>query len=96
MTRYLMCRPTYFDVNYVINPWMDTSIPVRTDLAVTQWTALRDTYRELGHTVDEIDPIPGLPDMVFAANGATVVDGLAYGAQFRFPQRAPEAPAYLN
>jgi N-dimethylarginine dimethylaminohydrolase len=96
MTRYLMCRPTYFDVNYVINPWMDTSIPVLTDLAVTQWTALRDTYRELGHTVDEIDPIPGLPDMVFAANGATVVDGLAYGAQFRFPQRAPEAPAYLN
>jgi N-dimethylarginine dimethylaminohydrolase len=91
-----MCRPTYFAVDYVINPWMDPSVPVRTDLAVAQWTALRDTYRELGHTVDEIDPIPGLPDMVFAANGATVVDGLAYGAQFRYPQRAPEAPAYLN
>ena len=94
--RYLMCRPTYFDVHYVINPWMDTSVPVRTDLALTQWTALRDTYRDLGHTVDEIDPIPGLPDMVFAANGATVVDGKVYGAQFRYPQRAPEAPAYLN
>jgi N-dimethylarginine dimethylaminohydrolase len=94
--RYLMCRPTYFAVDYVINPWMDTSIPVDAHLAVTQWTALRDTYRELGHTVDEIDPIPGLPDMVFAANGATVVDGIAYGAQFRFLQRAPEAPAYLN
>jgi N-dimethylarginine dimethylaminohydrolase len=91
-----MCRPTYFAVDYVINPWMDPSVPVRTDLALAQWTALRDTYRELGHTVDEIDPIPGLPDMVFAANGATVVDGLAYGAQFRYPQRAPEAPAYLN
>ena len=94
--RYLMCRPTYFDVNYVINPWMDTSVPVRTDLAVAQWTNLRDTYRDLGHTVDEIDPIPGLPDMVFAANGATVVDGKAYGAQFRYPERAAEAPAYLN
>jgi N-dimethylarginine dimethylaminohydrolase len=96
MTRYLMCRPTYFAVGYVINPWMDTTVPVDADLAVAQWTALRDTYRALGHTVDEIDAIPGLPDMVFAANGATVVDGIAYGAQFRYPQRAPEAPAYLN
>jgi N-dimethylarginine dimethylaminohydrolase len=96
MKRYLMCRPTFFTVDYVINPWMDTSVPVDSALAVTQWTALRDTYRALGHTVDEIDPIPGLPDMVFAANGATVIDGTAYGAQFRYPQRAPEAPAYLN
>jgi N-dimethylarginine dimethylaminohydrolase len=93
---YLMCRPTYFSVEYVINPWMDVSVPVDTDLAIEQWTRLRDTYRELGHRVDEIDPIPGLPDMVFAANGATVVDGVAYGAHFRYPERAPEAPAYLN
>jgi N-dimethylarginine dimethylaminohydrolase len=34
--------------------------------------------------------------MVFAANGATVIDGIAYGAQFRYPERAAEAPAYLN
>src|SRR5215475_2764885 len=92
--RYLMCRPAYFTVDYAINPWMDPSVPVDTELAVRQWTTLRDTYRELGHTVDEIDPIPGLPDMVFAANGATVIDGVAYGAQFRHPQRAAEGPAY--
>jgi N-dimethylarginine dimethylaminohydrolase len=61
-----------------------------------QWTKLRDAYLELGHTVDEIEPIPGLPDMVFAANGATVIDGIAYGAQFRHPERAAEAPAYRN
>src|SRR5258705_3233266 len=93
---YLMCRPTYFAVDYVINPWMDPSVPVDTDLAVRQWTKLRDTYVRLGHRVDEIDPIPGLPDMVFAANGATVLDGIAYGAQFRYPERAAEAPAYLH
>jgi N-dimethylarginine dimethylaminohydrolase len=93
---YLMCRPTYFAVDYVINPWMDPSVPTDAELAVRQWTNLRDTYRGLGHTVDEIDPIPGLPDMVFAANGATVIDGIAYGAQFRYPERAAEAPAYLN
>jgi N-dimethylarginine dimethylaminohydrolase len=94
--RYLMCRPTYFAVDYAINPWMDPTAPVDVDRAIDQWTTLRDTYRALGHTVDEIDPIPGLPDMVFAANGATVVDGIAYGAQFAFPERVAEGPAYLN
>jgi N-dimethylarginine dimethylaminohydrolase len=94
--RYLMCRPTYFAVDYAINPWMDPTAPVDVERAVRQWTALRDTYLDLGHTVDEITPIPGLPDMVFAANGATVIDGIAYGAQFRYPERAAEAPAYLN
>ena len=34
--------------------------------------------------------------MVFAANGATVVDGNVLGAQFRDPERAAEAPAYLD
>src|SRR5690242_13433370 len=94
--RYLMCRPTYFTVNYIINPWMHPTVPTDTDLAVRQWTTLRDAYLELGHTVEQIEPIPGLPDMVFSANGATVIDGIAYGAQFRHPQRAAEAPAYLD
>src|SRR5262245_13018448 len=74
---YLMCRPTYFAVEYAINPWMDPAAPVDTDLAIRQWETLRQVYLDLGHTVDEIDPLPGLPDMVFAANGGTVVDGLA-------------------
>jgi N-dimethylarginine dimethylaminohydrolase len=94
--RYLMCPPTYFAVDYAINPWMDPAAPVDVARAVAQWTALRDTYTRLGHRVELIDPLPGLPDMVFAANGATVVDGVVYGAQFRFPERAPEAPAYLS
>jgi N-dimethylarginine dimethylaminohydrolase len=93
---YLMCRPTYFAVEYAINPWMDPSAPVDTALAVRQWETLRRTYLDLGHTVDEIEPLPGLPDMVFAANGATVVDGEVLAVQFRDPQRADEAPAYRS
>jgi N-dimethylarginine dimethylaminohydrolase len=91
-----MCRPTYFAVDYAINPWMDPTAPVDTPRAVAQWEALKQTYLDLGHTVAEIDPIPGLPDMVFAANGATVYDGRVYGAQFKFAERAAEAPAYLS
>jgi N-dimethylarginine dimethylaminohydrolase len=93
---FLMCRPTYFAVEYAINPWMDPSAPVDTALAVRQWETLRRTYLDLGHTVDEIEPLPGLPDMVFAANGATVVDGEVLAVQFRDPQRADEAPAYRS
>ncbi|UKD53842.1 amidinotransferase [Amycolatopsis sp. FU40] len=89
--RYLMCPPRYFAVDYAINPWMDPSKPVSADVAVAQWTELRDTYRRLGHTVEEIDPQPGLPDMVFAANSGTVVDGRVLGSRFRAPQRAAEA-----
>jgi len=89
--RYLMCPPRYFAVEYSINPWMDPDQPLDTGLAATQWTALRDTYRRLGHRVDEIEPQPGLPDMVFAANSGTVIDGTVLGARFRAPQREPEA-----
>lgn len=94
--RYLMCRPTHFAVEYAINPWMDPTAPVDVDLAIRQWETLRQTHRDLGHVVDEIDPLPGLPDMVFAANGATVVDGRVLAVQFRDPQRADEAPAYRS
>ncbi|KAB1906018.1 amidinotransferase [Micromonospora sp. AMSO31t] len=92
--RFLMCRPTYFAVDYAINPWMDPTAPVDADLAIRQWEQLRQTYVDLGHEVELIDPVGGLPDMVFAANGGTVIDGKAMAVQFRDPQRADEAPAY--
>ncbi|MBC7306676.1 MAG: N-dimethylarginine dimethylaminohydrolase [Dietzia sp.] len=92
--RFLMCRPEHFTVSYEINPWMDVTRYTDRDLAVQQWEQLYRTYLDWGHTVDLIDPIPGLPDMVFAANGATVVDGVVYSARFRHPERGPEGPAY--
>lgn len=96
MTRhYLMCPPTHYTVSYEINPWMNRSVSTDADLAMSQWETLRSVYRELGHTVDLIEPLPDYPDMVYAANGATVVDGIAYAAKFRHNERAGEAPAYL-
>lgn len=92
--RYLMCPPRYYNVEYSINPWMDPSRPVDLELAARQWTELRDTYRRLGHQVEEIEPQPGLPDMVFAANSGTVIDGRVLGSRFRAPQREPEAEHY--
>jgi len=94
--RFLMCRPTYYAVTYRINPWMDPTAPYDNALAVSQWENLRRTFLDLGHTVDLIEPLPGLPDMVFAANGATVVDGKVLAVQFRDAERADEAPAYRS
>jgi len=91
---FLMCRPTYFDVTYEINPWMDVTRYTDTATAIAQWERLYEQYLAWGHTVELIDPIPGLPDMVYAANGAMVVDGIVYSAKFRYPERAAEAPAY--
>ncbi|MET9068183.1 dimethylargininase [Streptosporangium sandarakinum] len=93
---YLMCRPDHFAVEYAINPWMHPEAGADRDLAIRQWETLRKVYLELGHEVSLIEPIEGLPDMVFAANGALVVRGRVYGARFTYPQRAAEGPAYLN
>ena len=92
----LMCRPDFFTVSYRINPWMHPEDPTDTSLAVTQWETLYAKYLELGYDVHLIDGLPGLPDMVYAANGGFVLDGIAYGAKFQYPERQPEGPAYME
>ncbi|MCI2957024.1 N-dimethylarginine dimethylaminohydrolase [Agromyces atrinae] len=92
----LMCRPEHFTVVYRINPWMDPALPTDTSLAVRQWQTLYDAYVALGYDVQLIDPVEGLPDMVYAANGGFVIDGIAYGASFTYPERQPEGPAYMD
>jgi len=93
---YLMCPPAHFAVTYAINPWMRPDEPADAEVAMRQWERLRQTYLGLGHEVRIIEPVPGLPDMVFAANGGTVVNGIVLGARFRYPERAAEAWAYLD
>ncbi|WP_412516563.1 amidinotransferase [Actinomadura madurae] len=93
---YLMCRPEHFAVTYAINPWMDPAAGADAAKAVAQWEDLRAAYHALGHEVSLIDPIEGLPDMVFAANGALVVGGRVYGAKFMYPERYAEGPAYAK
>lgn len=93
---YAMTAPEYFTVDYAINPWMDTSTPVDTERALSQWQALRAVYADLGHTVELVAPRAGLPDMVYAANGGFVVGRTAVVARFAYPQRAAEADAYAD
>jgi N-dimethylarginine dimethylaminohydrolase len=93
---YVMTPPRFFAIDYAINPWMDTDNPVEATVAVPQWEHLRDTYLRLGHRVDLVAPVPGLPDMVYAANGGLILNGVAVVARFKYPQRQHESTAYAG
>lgn len=90
----LMCPPTLYDVNYVINPWMagnvNRSSPQR---AKTQWTALHDALAKIAN-VQLVQPQPGCPDMVFTANAGLVYDGIVALSSFYHPERQGEEPHF--
>ena len=80
--KILMCRPDFFTVEYVINPWMagqESSLDI--ELAKTQWQSLRDTIGEYAE-IAEIEPQPGLPDLVFTANAGAVYGNKAIASHF--------------
>jgi N-dimethylarginine dimethylaminohydrolase len=93
--RFLMCAPDHFGVAYRINPWMDPDswvqgAPVLVDASRREWTALHHTLSELGGTINLVAPAPGVPDLVFTANAAVVLDRVALLARFRYPERQRE------
>ena len=87
----LMCAPTYYDVDYVINPWMEGNVHAASKTrACKQWVAL---HAELSTRAEVrlVEPVLGSPDMVFTANA-----GLKFGNQvalsrFQFAERQAEA-----
>jgi N-dimethylarginine dimethylaminohydrolase len=91
-----MTPPVFFSVDYAINPWMDTEVPVDTTTAVAQWEQLADTYRRLGHTVDVVEPVADLPDMVYAANAGLITGKTAVVSRFKHRQRQPESGPYAE
>ena len=94
--RILMCRPTQFDVQYVINPWMEGHVGrVRHAVAMQQWKSLHAVVSRLAK-VEVIDGAPGLPDMCFAANAGLVLGDQFLASTFRVYQRQPETPIYAQ
>lgn len=95
----LMVKPTYFDVEYVINPHMKGKIgDVDKIQAQNEWDHLVEGFKELSLDVNILDGKKGLPDMVFCANQSLpyvdqkgnkkVVMGI-----MKTPQRKPEVDA---
>jgi N-dimethylarginine dimethylaminohydrolase len=99
--RILMCAPDHFAVAYTINPWMNPSSwqsenRVLGAIAWQEWQALRDTLTNLGAELDFVPPVRGLPDLVFTANAAVVMDRTVLLARFRHPERRGEEAHYTR
>jgi N-dimethylarginine dimethylaminohydrolase len=95
----LLVDPAHFDVHYSINPWMQ---PARWQAeaaalgrrARAGFDALVATLEGIGCRVSVLPGVAGLPDMVFPANAAVVLDGRALLARFRHPERQGEEACF--
>lgn len=97
--RFLMCPPRHFAVSYSINPWMDpdawaAGAETLSLTAARQWQGLHHALQAQGAHVELVTPQEDLPDLVFTANAAVVLDGKALIARFRHPQRQAEEPVF--
>ncbi|WNC52308.1 MULTISPECIES: TIGR00300 family protein [unclassified Thermosynechococcus] len=92
--RFLMCPPTHYEVDYVINPWMEGNIHKSSrDRAQEQWQKLYEIIHTRA-TVDLIEPQPGWPDMVFTANAGLVLGDRVVLSRFYHPERQGEEPYF--
>ncbi|MDO8583080.1 MAG: arginine deiminase-related protein [bacterium] len=89
--RVLLCPPTFYDIEYEINPWMHVDNKVNKEKVLEEYRNLKSTYQSLGLDVLEIAPVKGLPDMVYAANFGFVKNNLFIKSNFKFPQRQSES-----
>ena len=88
----LMCPPDYYGIEYEINPWMSRHRQADQALAMEQWNALRRLLIDIGAEISLLEPVQGLPDLVFTANAALIFQSRAVLSQFRHPQRQQEQP----
>jgi lysine-ketoglutarate reductase/saccharopine dehydrogenase-like protein (TIGR00300 family) len=94
--RILMCAPHHYDVDYVINPWMEGNIHRSSrDQAEAQWNQLYQILKTYA-TVDLVEPQPGWPDMVFTANAGLVLDNTVVLSRFLHLERQGEEPYFLQ
>ena len=92
--RILMCPPDYFGIEYEINPWMNMQQGTNPQPVRRQWQRLYQTLCDLGAAIDLLEPIPGLPDLVFTANAGLVFHDMFLPARFRFGVRQGESPHF--
>jgi arginine dihydrolase len=91
-----MCPPDYFGIEYEINPWMNVQMGSDSGRAHEQWQALHQAIVSLKVDVELIQPVKGLPDLVFTANCGLVYENLFISSRFRYGVRQGEAPVFEN
>jgi lysine-ketoglutarate reductase/saccharopine dehydrogenase-like protein (TIGR00300 family) len=92
--RFLMCPPEFYQIDYVINPWMEGNIDrASATLAAKQWHDLHDILARQT-AIDVIMPYAGSPDMVFTANAGLVLGHDAVISRFLHRERQGEEPHF--
>lgn len=91
MKHLLLCPPTYYDIEYEINPWMHLENKVDHTAAQKEYEALKAAYLSLPVEVYEIPAEPGLPDMIYSANFGQVCGDKFISSNFKHPERRREA-----
>lgn len=91
MSRVIICPPTHFDIEYEINPWMHVERKVIKEKAWEAYNELKSVYRFLGVELFEMEPVAGLPDMVYMADSGHVQGDIFIRSNFRYPERRQEA-----
>lgn len=92
-----MCLPSYYGIEYEINPWMKRSRQSDRALASQQWAELHRVLAEkLPAEIHFVDPKPGLPDMVFTANAGLVWQNKFIMSNFRYAVRKGEASHFAR
>lgn len=86
----LMCPPDYYGIEYEINPWMSRGRQSDPAIARGQWAALRDELEKLNADIRLMDPVKGLPDLVFTANAGLVFGATVFLSRFRHTARQGE------
>jgi len=93
---FLMCPPEYFNVAYIINPWMHGNLrKIDNAVAKQQWRSLYDLITDHAG-VRLVLPQPGSPDMVFTANAGLVKGRTFIVSRFRYPERQYEEPYFAD
>lgn len=88
----LMCPPDFYGIEYEINPWMSRSRQADRPQALAQWRRLVEILQGLGARISLLEPVSGLPDLVFTANAAMIFGRRAILSHFRHQQRQGEEP----
>ncbi len=92
--RFLMCPPHHYEVDYVINPWMEGNIHRSSfEKAKEQWQDLYQVIADRAE-VDLVKPQPGWPDMVFTANAGLILGDQVVLSRFLHPERQGEEPFF--
>jgi lysine-ketoglutarate reductase/saccharopine dehydrogenase-like protein (TIGR00300 family) len=92
--RFLMCAPDHYDVDYVINPWMEGNIHKSSrDRAVEQWQKLYHAIKDRA-IINLVTPQVGWPDLVFTANAGLVLGDNVVLSRFLHKERQGEEPYF--